>query len=394
MDFRFTDEEERFRAEVQQWIAELPADWKGIDREDQFDADNWPATRQVAKRLAAKGWLALAWPKAYGGQERPHIQQTIFQEETMYHGVPATSMGISATGWVGPTLLIKGTEEQKRIFLPPIAAGDAFWCTGYSEPGAGSDLAALETRAVRDGDDYVVNGQKIWTSAAHIADYCWLAVRTDSTGPKHKGITVLMVDMKSPGVRVRPILNIAGGHSFNEIFFDNVHVPAKNRVGEENQGWYIVATALDFERSGVTYLAYGRKTLGFIQRYVAEATRGGRPVKQDPVARHIVADLAIQVEIQRRFAYRVSWLQGKGIVPSMEASIAKVFGSEMQQRVAQGGMRILGLHGQLTDTSESAPWLGRIPRQYLLSISSTLAAGTSEVQRGIIAQRGLALPRA
>lgn len=395
MEFKFTEQQIRFRKEVTDWIrTELPDDWAGIDREDQFDGANWPMTQEIAKKLARKGWLTIAWPKEYGGQARSTIEQAIFHEEMMFNGVPGTTMGIGGTQWVGPTLMIYGTDDQKAQHLPPIGAGESWWCTGYSEPGSGSDLAALETRAVRDGDDYVVNGQKIWTSAAHIADWIWLAVRTDTEAPKHKGISLLLVNMKSPGVKVRTIPNIADGISFNEVFFDDVRVPTTNLVGEENQGWYVVAVALDFERSGIMYAAYGRKTLGFIRAFATRATRGHGLLSEYPVARNLMADLAIQVEIQRHFAYRVAWLQDQKRVPNMEASIAKVFGSETQQRVAIAGMRILGMYGQLKSDSSLLEHAGRIERQYLLTVSLTTAAGTSEIQRNIVAQRGLGLPRA
>lgn len=393
MDFRFTQEQEQFRAEIQAWLqANLPKDWPGIDREEQFDPAYWEVTKAMAKKLAARGWLTLNWPREYGGQGRSVMEQTIFQEEMMFHGVPGTTMGIGGTQWVGPTLILHGTDEQKKEHLPPIAAGDRWWCTGYSEPESGSDLASLQTRAVRQGDEYVVNGQKIWSSAAHVADWCWLAVRTDPEAPKHKGISVLLVDMKAQGVRARPIVNMAGALSFNAIFFDNARVPVRNLVGQENQGWYIVAVALDFERSGITYAAYSRKTLRLIYQFLRGAGERGRALAHDPMVRHLLADVAIQVEIQRRFAYRVAWLQDQGKVPNLEASLAKVFGSETQQRVAQTGMRILGLLGQIGE-GPLAPVQGRILRQYLSSVAATIAAGTSEIQRNIIATRGLGLPR-
>ena len=394
MDFRFTPQEEQFRSEIQAWIKEnLPPGWLGIDREEQFDPAIFDVTRQMAKKLAAKGWLTLAWPKEYGGQGRSIIEQTIFQEEMMFNGVPGTTMGIGGTQWVGPTLILYGTDQQKKEHLPPIASGDRWWCTGYSEPGSGSDLASLQTRAVRDGDDYIVTGQKIWSSAAHVSDYCWLAVRTNTEVPKHKGISMILADMKTPGIKVRPIVNLAGAVSFNEIFFDNVRIPVRNLVGEENRGWYILAVALDFERSGITYAAYSRKTLSYITQFVAHAQRGPRRLANNAIVRNLIADLAIQVQIQRRFAYRVAWMQSKGKVPSLEASIAKVWGSETQQRVAAEGMRVLGLYSQVEGETHLAPLKGRILAQYLSSLSNTIAAGTSEIQRNIIATRGLGLPR-
>ena len=393
MDFRLSAEEEAFRAEVREWITEhAPPGGFGVDREEQFDPRFWELTQQTAKQLAEKGWLTLAWPKAYGGQGRSVIEQAIFQEETMFAGVPGTTMGIGGTQWVGPTLILHGSDEQKRAYLPPIANAEAWWCTGYSEPGAGSDLAALQARAEKDGDSYVLNGQKTWTSGAHISDWCWLAARTDFEAPKHKGISVFLVDMTTPGVQTRTIINMAGQHSFNEIYFDNARVPAENLVGGENQGWYIVATALDFERSGITYTAYSRKTLALIERFLEEGRAAGQAWARDPIARHLAADIAVQVAIQRSFAYRVAWMQSRGLVPNQEASVAKVFGSETQQRAAQAALRIAGMAGQVTN-GVRAPMEGRALTQYLSSISVTIAAGTSEIQRNIIATRGQGLPR-
>ena len=393
MDFRLSAEEEAFRAEVREWIAEhAPPGGFGVDREEQFDPRFWDLTQQTAKQLAEKGWLTLAWPKVYGGQGRSVIEQAIFQEETMFAGVPGTTMGIGGTQWVGPTLILHGSDEQKRAYLPPIANAEAWWCTGYSEPGAGSDLAALQARAEKDGDSYVLNGQKTWTSGAHVSGWCWLAARTDFDAPKHKGISVFLVDMTTPGVQTRTIINMAGQHSFNEIYFDNARVPAENLVGGENQGWYIVATALDFERSGITYAAYSRKTLALIERFLEEGRAAGQAWARDPIARHLAADIAVQVAIQRSFAYRVAWMQSRGLVPNQEASVAKVFGSETQQRAAQAALRIAGMAGQVSD-GVRAPMEGRALTQYLSSISVTIAAGTSEIQRNIIATRGQGLPR-
>ena len=393
MDFRLSAEEEAFRAEVREWIAEhAPPGGFGVDREEQFDPRFWELTQQTAKQLAEKGWLTLAWPKAYGGQGRSVIEQAIFQEETMFAGVPGTTMGIGGTQWVGPTLILHGSDEQKRAYLPPIANAEAWWCTGYSEPGAGSDLAALQARAEKDGDSYVLNGQKTWTSGAHVSGWCWLAARTDFEAPKHKGISVFLVDMTAPGVQTRTIINMAGQHSFNEIYFDNARVPAENLVGGENQGWYIVATALDFERSGITYAAYSRKTLALMERFLEEGRAAGQAWARDPIARHLAADIAVQVAIQRSFAYRVAWMQSRGLVPNQEASVAKVFGSETQQRAAQAALRIAGMAGQVSD-GVRAPMEGRALTQYLSSISVTIAAGTSEIQRNIIATRGQGLPR-
>jgi alkylation response protein AidB-like acyl-CoA dehydrogenase len=267
------------------------------------------------------------------------------------------------------------------------------WCQGYSEPGAGSDLASLQTKAVSDGDDYVVNGSKIWTSNAHHADWMLLLARTDQDAPKHRGITFLMMDMKAPGVSITPIINMAGIHGFNQVFFDNVRVPKRNLVGEENRGWYVGATLLDFERSGVQYSAVARRTLEDLVRFAKETKPDGTTLSRDPVVRNRLADMAIEIEVSRMIAYHIGWMQSQGHVPNKEASVCKLFSTEMQQRLAETGIRMLGLYGQLAPGSKWAPLKGRVERTFLTSHSATLASGTSEIQRNIIATRGLGLPR-
>jgi hypothetical protein len=290
--------------------------------------------------------------------------------------------------------MIAGTEEQKREHLPPIAQAERYWCTLYSEPGSGSDLASLQTSAELDGDDYVINGQKIWTSAGHIADWGWLAARTDPEAPKHRGISLFLLDMKSPGVSVRPIINMAGGHEFNEVFFEDVRIPKANLVGEENRGWYTLAVALDFERSGVGYSASARRVLETLVKYAKEATKNGKPLSKDPIVRRKLAERFIETDASRWLSYRVAWMQSQGMVPNAEASMSKLYGTELTQRVAATGMDILGMAGQLSQGSKWAPLQGYIQRSYLSAVSSTIAAGTSEIQRDIIARRGLGLPRA
>ena len=252
MNITFTQQEEDFRQEIRDFIKdELPSDWDPIGQTGESVEDRQAFTRGMSKRLADKGWLTLAWPEEYGGQGRSIMEQVIYNEEMSYWNVPGTELGTGAISWVGPVLMLAGTDDQKREHLPPIARAERYWCTLYSEPGSGSDLASLQTSAVRDGDDYVINGQKIWTSSAHFADWGWLAARTNPDAPKHRGISLFMLDMKSPGVEVRPIENMAGGHDFNEVYFNDVRVPSGNLVGTEDRGWYTLAVALDFERSGV-----------------------------------------------------------------------------------------------------------------------------------------------
>jgi alkylation response protein AidB-like acyl-CoA dehydrogenase len=327
----------------------------------------------------------MAWPKEYGGGGASHMRQLVYNEEMAYNGAPSMNMGIA---WVGPSLMLYGTEEQKKKFIPGITSAADWWCTLYSEPGAGSDLAALQTRAVRDGDDYVLNGQKIWTSGGHLADWGWLAARTDPDAPKHKGITMFMVDMKTPGVTVQPLINIANRHGFNEVFFEDVRVPATQLVGEENRGWYHMAVALDFERSGIQAYAGGRRS---VERLTQIARSHPDLVKSRKTIRAELADRAIEVATGTFLAYRVATMQAKGLVPNHEASCSKLFGSEMGQRITATGMHLLGMLGQLRDGTKHE--VIDQATGYLQSVSGTVAAGTSEIQRGIIATRGLGLPR-
>ena len=388
MDFTFSAEEEAFRAEVRVFLKEeLPPDWDGLDEDGAFQGQGLGITRRMSKRLAERGWLTLAWPKEHGGQERSIMEQMLFKEEMAYFQVPGADMGVGGVSWVGPMLMSHGTGEQKR-HLRSIASGDEYWCTLYSEPGSGSDLASLQTRAERDGDEYVVNGSKIWTSGGHIADWGWLAARTDPAAPKHKGVSMFLLDMKAPGVTVRPIINMAEAHHFNEVFFDNVRIPKSDLVGEQDQGWYILATALDFERSGVHASANAQRILDKLAEFYAE-----RPGTLSAALRNRFAEAQIETSIARSLAYRVSWLQSKGGQPNQEASLSKLYGSELGQRVAAFAIDSLGLSGQAGPGSKWAAFGGRIERTYRSAVSHTIAAGTSEVQRNIIATRGLGLPR-
>ena len=348
----------------------------------------------MAKKLAKKGWLTMAWPEEYGGQGRSIMEQLIYREEMTYQDVPGTDLGTGAISWVGPTLMIAGTHEQRKEHLPPIGNGDAYWCTLYSEPGSGSDLASLQTQAQKDGDDYIINGSKIWTSSAHIADFGWLAARTNPEAPKHRGISLFMVDMKSPGVTVRPIYNMAGSHEFNEVFFEDVRIPSKNLVGEENRGWYTLAVALDFERSGVGYSANARRILESLTVYVKSAHKNGKPLSENQLVRNRLAERHIETEVSRSMSYKVAWMQSNGMVPNAEASMSKLFGTELVQRVANTAMNIIDMKGLLSHESDLSPLEGAVQKMYLSSFSSTIAAGTAEIQRNIIADRGLGLPRA
>ena len=379
MDFTFTPDEEAFRAEVRAFLdRELPKDWdtpRSRAGEDEGDT-RWQQSREFTRKLAERKWLALPWPQEYGGVGASVMQQVIFNEETSYRRAPAFSMGVA---WVGPALMIYGSEEQKQRFLPPIADGSEVWCTLYSEPGAGSDLASLQTRAVRDGDEYVINGQKIWTSGAHRSDWGWLAARTDPDAPKHRGMSLFLLDMKTPGVSVRPLINMASGHEFNEVFFDNVRIPAANLVGTENRGWYQLAVALDFERSSIGGTAGAQRTFDDLLDYIR-----GQRLTLSQVMRHRLAEIRCAIAAGRNLSYRIAGMQQKGQVPNHEASAAKLFSTELNQRLARTAIEIAGLPGTIDPA---------LSYSFLRSVANTIEGGTSEVQRGIIATRGLGLPR-
>ena len=384
MDFSFTPEELAFRQEVRAFVREELRERPGGGLEA------WQFDRGFIKKLAAKGWQTLAWPKEYGGQGAGHIKQLVYNEEIAYQDAPATDLGSDR---VGPTIILYGTEEQKARFLPSIVSGDAVWCQGFSEPEAGSDLASLQTRAVEDGDTFVINGSKIWTSFAHLAQSMILLARTDPDAPKHKGISYFLVDMKTPGITIQPLVDLSGRHTFNQVFFDNVRIPRDSLLGEINRGWYVAAATLDFERSGIQRVIGSMRTYEQLVGYARETRQNGNPLLAQPLVRNKLADLKIEFEVGRLLSYRVAWMQSKGQIPNYEASVSKLYGSELAQRLAGAGVRILGMGGQLAPGSPWAPLKGRFENLYLAAAGLTVAAGTSEIQRNIIAGRGLGLPR-
>ncbi len=397
MDFDFTDEEKALRAEMESFVRdELPADWDdkaicwpgGFGTYTQYEGEFKPFCRAFNRKLGQRGWLSLGWPKAYGGQGSM-MKLAIFRDVMTYHRAPGGDISASISA---PTIAHFGSEEMKQEWLPRISRGEVSFWLGYSEPGAGSDLASIRTEAVEDGQDFVINGQKLWSSGAHVADYGWLAVRTDPHVPPHKGISLIIVDNASPGVTIRPVVNICGIHSFNEVFFDDVRVPRKNLVGERNKGFHYLMHALQHERLAVSVGGF-RRVLEELIQYVKEGTSGGRELAKDRLVRNKLAVMAIDVEVLYGLYWHAAWTMDQGRVPELEASALKPFASELSRRLAGLGMEILGLYGQLERGSKWTPLKGRICVGYLDSVSSSIGAGTSEVQREIIATRGLGLPR-
>jgi len=391
MEFRDTPEEAAFRQVVHSFIEkEAPRGERGPQ------AYGMAGAREFMKKLAERRWIAPAWPVEYGGAGMTVMEQFIFNSELAEARAPRP--GGIATGFAGPTLIHHGTEEQKKKYLPEMLTGEVSWCQGYSEPGAGSDLAALQTRAVRDGDDFVVNGQKIWTSGGHMAKWMILLARTDPDAPKHRGITYFIVDMKSPGLTVRPLINAAMTHEFNEVFFEDVRVPRQNIIGEENRGWYLAQTTLSFERSNIGSAIGARQTVEDIVRFAKEhKAEGSSTLGHNAAVGQELVDRYIEAGVATMMSYKIISMQAKeGIAPGHEASVAKLFTTELNQRIYRTGMKMTGLWGQLGPGNDkvAAPMRGRLNYMYLRSIGNTIEGGTSEIQRNVIATRGLGLPRA
>ncbi len=395
VDFRDDSTEAAFREEVRGFIEGEFQPRRSRMREEARSAamfDRPPAQREWDKALADRGWIAPAWPERYGGAGLSVMQQFIFNEEMAEARAPRP--GGIAIGMAGPTIITIGTEEQQKEHLPPILSGESIWCQGYSEPGSGSDLASLQTRAVKDGDDWVVNGQKIWTSGAHRADWMILLARTDPDAPKHKGITYFMLDMHSPGVEVRPLVNMAGTHEFNEVFFEDVRIPSRHILGEVDRGWYGAVTTLDFERSSIGSSVGMQQTVEDIIKFAQDNRGTGlSSVGVNEDTRFQLADRWIETQTARMISYRIVTMQDQGLIPNYEASMAKLYAMELNQRIWRTAMQVTGLYGQLKGGDPYAAKRGRYNYGFIRSIANTIEGGTSEIQRNIIATRGLGLPR-
>jgi alkylation response protein AidB-like acyl-CoA dehydrogenase len=395
MDFGFSEEEERFRGRVRAFLdSNLPEGWGKEDARPADEATRIKVLREWQKKLFQNGFVGMAWPREYGGQGATQIEQAIFYEELARYRLPV-SLNPVGVNLVGPTLITHGTEAQKKRFLHAILSGEHIWCQLFSEPNAGSDLAALRTRAELDGDEFVVNGQKIWSSFAHYADWGILLARTDPTAPKHRGITYLLLDMKSPGVNPRPLRQMPGSSEFCETFLDNVRIPRDNVVGKINEGWRVATTTLSNERGTTTLATMIRfqRTFDELVELARVTRRSGRPSTEDPIVRSRLAEFYVDLQKLRYSAFRAFSNVLRGGSPGAEGSTLKLHWSEFHQRMQEFAMELQGSNSQLTRDSQHAIRNGLWQYTFLWSRSDTIYAGTSEIQRNIIAQRVLGLPK-
>ena len=391
MDFGFSQQEESFRKEVREFIRkEFPSEMRWNSRVTfapsihGLDDEAWKFMKTMSRKLGAKGWLSLSWPKEYGGRNSLFLQNIVY-EEVLYHNCPGINhMGVT---FLAPTLIHFGSEEQKKKHLPGIAQGEVYWCELLSEPDSGSDLASLKTQATEEKDYYVISGQKTWSSGAHLSDWGFVLVRTDPNLTRHKGLSYFLVDMKTPGITVNPILNMLGEHEFAEVFFDNVRVPKENLVGGKNQGWYVTMATLDFERTALMFYPSVRGYLEHLSEYVKQTKK-----PFGSVLRNRLAELLAECEMARLIHYRALWMMEKGSIPTYEAAMDKLYNSELAQRAAEFGMQVLGNYGGLLPGSKFACLNGWPSFYYLDTVSYSIMAGTSEIDRNVIAVRGLDLP--
>ncbi len=394
MDLNYTPDEEAFRRQVRNWLDENIPDsgLRGVDRNADRDKSTLEKMKAWQRRVHQAGYLALSWPKAYGGQAMDPVRQSIANEEMVRTRAPALigAMGISM---VGPTLIAWGDDEQKARYLPKILAAEEIWCQGYSEPGSGSDLASLRTRAEIEGDEFVVNGQKVWTSNAHFADMMFCLVRTDPDAPKHRGISYILIDMKSPGITVKPLVQMTGDRGFNEVFFDNVHVPRRNLVGKLNEGWMVANATLFHERNMLGSTTTTQMLFNRLKALAAGTMRSGRPLSEDPVFRQRLADLEIRVEAMKYHMLRQLTDSIRGRNPGLGAWVNKLVGTELNHDLATAAMEAMGDYALLARDDGHALDRGFWPYEWMFTLGLVIGGGTSHIQKNIIAERGLKLPK-
>ncbi len=396
MDYKLTDDQTALKKEFDEFFAaemkNAPRYESGALKDIYHSEEGFLFHRYMMTELAKRDWNVMAWPKEYGGRDASIIDQILFSESMAYHEAP----GIDVFGitMFAPTVMLYATEEQKQRLLPPIAKAEVHYSQGWSEPNAGSDLASLTTMAIREGDNYIINGQKTWTSGAHRADHMFLLVRTDPSTKRSTGLSVFNIEMSLPGIEVRPILYMDNTHSYNEVFFTDVKVPVEERVGPENEGWKLTRATMNFERSGAGDYAGMKLRFEELMAFVKNTRRDGKPRVEHPNVRRKLAKMWMDIEIGRALSYKIAYLQEGGnlLFSPAAASESKVISSELNQRMANQATEIFGLYGQI-EASRWSPMSGTMVNGYQRTIGSTICAGSNEIQRNIIAWVGLDLPR-
>lgn len=384
MRFKFTEEQENLKKEIDDFMREeLTGELLEWVEEERDKGVFMPGSPEFTQKVADKGWLGLQYTRGFQ-------EGSIFEEESGYWGAPVAYHNERI---VGAIIQRVGTEEQKAYFLPKLTSGEITISLGYTEPGCGSDLAAVATRAVPDGDEYVINGEKFYTTLGLVANHIIVVARTDTEVPKHKGISLFLVDVKSPGVTIRPLPMMGLGAETAELFFDDVRVPKFNLIGEKDQGWYHLAASLDIQRVRIGEVGTHRRLMEELVRFVKETEVDGKPLSEDPIIRDVLAQRAIEVEVARLFNYRSVWAATKGLIPPHYTSMGTMYLRETSQRIAQTATEILGQYSPLKAGSKWAMLRGTVEAWYRASPAWTLAGGTSEIQRNVIAIRGLGLPR-
>lgn len=386
MEFRFTSEEEKLTKEVHEFMERERTPELLAETLELGAIYGGPEGRKICQKMGARGWLCPAWPREHGGLGTSEMIKLMILDDMAYMGLPFLFGGASMAG---PAILRHGSEELKKEFLPRIAQGEVEFALGYTEPQAGSDLAALELRAEDKGDYFLLNGQKMFNTHCHVADYHYLAVRTDPDAPKHRGISMMVVDLDSPGITIRPLTTMASWRT-NEVFYDDVEVPKRNLVGELNRGFRYVMTALDFER--MVTIGMFRRLFDELVDYAKETKVDGKALGKNPLVRQKLAEMAIELEAARLLYYNLGYVLDRGEAATFHSSMEKLFACEVAQRVVRVGMQMVGAYGQLQQDSKWAPLQGELEFQYRWSFLHTIAGGTSEIQRNIIALRGLGLP--
>ena len=395
MDFRFSPEQLALRQEVERFIRDhMPEELRWCERE-AFTGALWPLVTAARREFARLGWTTIHWPSEFGGRGASRVTHTLVVEAMSYLGLPQVIAFDDGPNIIGPTIMRFGSEQQKRIHLTAIASADAFWCQAYTEPGAGSDMAAMSTTAVLDGGHYVVNGRKKFVGGAARADWAHVLARTGPEEHRHHNLGYFLVDMRSPGISLEPIEEAHGRHGMlNEVLFDDVRVPVENLLGGHNEGWQVAMSALDLERSGIENVGRSAALLKDVIEYAqASERRGGPPLLDDPAVRQRLADASVRVEASRLTAYNAAWRMDSGLPITHHSSMSKLMTSETWQHVAAVALCTLGPDALLLPAASHAPVQGRIADAVVSSLSETIYEGASEIQRNIIAQRGLGLPR-